>query len=79
MDEENKHRRFNYAVFAAGVVTALMLSFFLGPFIREVDAREKQDQWVQQCQEAGGMELITSQGRYCMRKDLFIEPDKLSK
>ena len=66
-------------MFAAGVVTALMLSFLFGPFISGASAREKQDQWAQQCQEANGVELVTYNGRYCMRKDLFIEPDKLSK
>jgi hypothetical protein len=32
-----------------------------------------------QCQEAGGIELVTSQGRYCMKKELFVDPDRLSK
>ena len=36
-------------------------------------AEEKKNHWEFKCRDAGGVVLITHGGRYCMKKELFIQ------
>jgi hypothetical protein len=62
------------------IVVGCLIGLGIVAFIRtSAKAESKESTWSQKCQEADGVELVTSRGKYCMKKDLFVELDKLPK